>query len=158
MERRPPRGSALLAALIVIAVLALVTVATLRLAGISKDQAAKDARALSQASCVEASRQYLMSRLRVFGLDPTTITFNTAIPMENGTRVIRTGHVDTAAITSVYAVPGSAVGGNKSNLNDMSNKIGGLGGSGSQAFRTIVTCVDPQAGAMEIEFLIRWGL
>ena len=30
--------------------------------------------------------------------------------------------------------------------------------TGSQAFRTIVTCVDPQAGAMEIEFLIRWGL
>ena len=60
---RSHRGSALLAALIVIGVLSLVTVATLRLASISKTQSVRDARLLSQASCVDAARQYLLGRL-----------------------------------------------------------------------------------------------
>ena len=69
---RPHRGSALVAALIVIGVLALVTVATLRLANISKGQSAKDARALSQAACVDAARQYLIGRLRLLSKFPLT--------------------------------------------------------------------------------------
>ena len=62
---RPHRGSALIAALIVIAVMATVTVATLRLASISKGQSLNDARKLSQSACVDAARQYLISRLRM---------------------------------------------------------------------------------------------
>jgi type II secretory pathway pseudopilin PulG len=158
MIRRPPRGSALLAALLVIGVLALVTVATLRLASISKDQAAKDARSLSQTACVEAARQYLMGRLRVFGLDPTTITFSTAVSLENGTRTIRTGHVDTAAITSVRAVAPGSVGGGNSGLQDITNKIVAGPSMGGRPYQAVVTCVDPRAGAMELEFIIRWGL
>jgi hypothetical protein len=158
MIRRPPRGSALLAALIVIGVLALVTVATLRLAGMSKDQAAKDGRLLSQTACVEAARQYLMGRLRVFGLDPTSITFSTAIPLDNGVRTIRTGHVDTAAITSVRAAAPGSVGGGNAALQDMTNKIVAGPTMGGRPYNAVVTCVDPQAGAMELEFIIRWGL
>jgi type II secretory pathway pseudopilin PulG len=158
MMRRSPRGSALLAALIVIGVLALVTVATLRLASISKDQASKDSRSLSQTACVEAARQYLMGRLRVFGLDATTITFNTAVPLENGNRVIRTGHIDTAAITSVRAVGSGSVGGAVSGLQDMTNKIVAGPTMGGRPYQAVVTCEDPHAGPMELEFIIRWGL
>jgi hypothetical protein len=158
MNRHPPRGSAVLAALLVIAVLALVTVATLRIAGISKDQAVKDARSLSHTACVEAARQYLMGRLRVFGLDPTTITFTQAIPVDNGTRTIRTGHIDTAAITSVRAATSGSVGGGTSGLQDMTNKVVPGPSMGGRAYNTVVTCEDPKAGPMELEFVIRWGL
>ena len=158
MIRRPHRGSALLAALIVIGVLALVTVATLRLASISKDQAAKDARSLSQTACVDAARQYLLGRLRVFGLDPTTITFTTAIPLENGNRVIQTGHIDTPQITSVKAVAPGSVGGGASGLQDLTNKVVPGATMGGRPYMTVVTCIDPQAGPLELEFIIRWGL
>src|SRR5207245_2075393 len=111
MMSRKPRGSALLAALIVIGVLALVTVATLQLAGISKQQSAKDSRTLSQTACVEAARQYVLGRLRVFGLDPTTITLNQTIQVDSGGRQLRTGHINGPVVTSIQAIAPQLVGG-----------------------------------------------
>src|SRR5256885_11823785 len=106
-----PRGGAMLAALIVIGVIALVTVATMQLANISKQQAAKDARGLGQVACVDAARQYVLSRLRLFGAPATSITLDQAITVDNGQKKMRTGHVnDTAAITSVQPLRSSAVG------------------------------------------------
>ena len=89
---RPQRGSALIAALLVIAVLALVTVATLRLAGISKGQSAKDARKLGQAACIDAARQYLIGRLSLFQIT-SQVTFDQVISTEAGPRHIYSGHV-----------------------------------------------------------------
>ena len=74
----------MLASLIIIGVIALVTVATLQLANISKQQAAKDARSLSQVACVEAARQYVLSRLRLFGAPATSITLDQAIVVGTG--------------------------------------------------------------------------
>jgi len=106
-------------------------VATLRLASISKDQSIKDARTLSNTSCVEAARQYVIGRLRVFGLDPTTITLDQAITVESGTRTLRTAHVNTAnhyapgpVVTSVQALPAQLVGNSGAKNRDMSNIIG----------------------------------
>src|SRR5256885_8657555 len=130
---RKPRGGAMLAALIVIGVISLVTVATLQLANISKQQASKDARTLSQVACVEAARQYVLSRLRLFGAPATSITLDQAIVVGTGTGFIsghspqkqmRTGHVteknadplknnDPPKITSVTPLRGSLVGGAK---------------------------------------------
>ena len=100
---RKPRGGAMLASLIVIGVIALLTVATLQLANISKQQAAKDARSLSQVACVEAARQYVLSRLRLFGAPATSITLDQAIVVGTGStgflsgrspqKQMRTGHV-----------------------------------------------------------------
>lgn len=165
---RNHRGSALIAALIVIAILALVTVATLQLAGLSKGQSAKDARTLSQTACVEAARQYLLSRLRVFSSVPiTNLTFNQAVQVETGTRQLYTGHVrpvvsgqpqgSIAVITSVVPVQAAKVGGAKSGNRDLSNVIAPntLGG---KPYQVVVACTDPLAGDMELEFTFRYGL
>jgi hypothetical protein len=169
MRKLMPRGSALLAAMIVIGVLALVTAVTLTMASISKGNSARDARSLSQMSCVEAGRQYIFSRLRLFGLDPTSITLDQAVQVETGTRHLYTGHVRPvvggqpqgtyAVVTAVLAVPGSFVGGGGSGSENMSNRIGRAGGTGTGgAYRVVVACTDPLAGDMELEFTFKYGL
>ena len=153
---RKPRGGALLAALIVIGVIALVTVATLQLANISKQQAAKAARSLSQVTCVEAARQYVLSRLRLFGAPATSITLDQAVTVDNGLKKMRTGHVtDTVAITSVQPLRSSAVGGAKAG--QRSNVVGTGIGLGGSTYRAVVACTDPQAGDMELEFTFQFG-
>ena len=166
---RPNRGSALVAALIVIGVLALVTIATLRLADISKGQSAKDARALAQLACVDAARQYLISRLQLLSKKPITeLTFNQVISAENGTRTLYSGHVrpqdangkPTGAlpvIKSVINVDSSKVGGAKAGNRDLSNVIASPT-LGSKPYQVVVACSDPVAGDVELEFTFRYGL
>jgi len=158
MMSRKPRGSALLAALIVIGVLALVTVATLQLAGISKQQSAKDSRTLGQAACVEAARQYVLGRLRVFGLDPTTITLDQTIQVDSGGRQLRTGHINGPVVTSIQAVPPQLVGASSARTRDISNMIVASPTLGGRAYRVVVACSDPLAGDMELEFTFKYGL
>jgi hypothetical protein len=168
MTARKPRGGALLAALLVIAVLATVTVATLTIANLSKGDSARDSRSLSQTSCVEAGRQYILGRLRVFGLDPTTITLDQALQVETGTRHVYTGHVRPvvggqpqgtyAVVTSVEAVPSQMVGNSSARNRDISNMIVPGSTLGGRAYRVVVACTDPLAGDMELEFTFKYGL
>jgi len=166
---RSHRGSALVAALIVIGVLAMVTVATLRLASISKAQSVRDSRLLSQASCVDASRQYLLSRLKLLSATPVTeLTFDQAVQLDSGTRHLYTGHVrdpnapgfdprttPPPVIKSVKGVASNQVGSSKANR-DLSNVIGWS--SLGKNYHVVVACSDPVAGDMELEFTFRYGL
>jgi Tfp pilus assembly protein PilX len=154
---RHHRGSALIAALIVIGVLALVTVATLQLAGISKQSSASDSRRLSQASCVEAARQYLLGRLRIFGQEPTQITLNQTIAVESGTRSMRTGHINGPVVTSVISLPSTLVSNSSPRLRDVSNVIAAPT-LGAKFYRVVVACSDPLAGDLELEFTFKYGL
>lgn len=156
---RTNRGSALLAALIIIGVISLVTVATLQVASISKDQAAKDARVLSQTSCVETARQYVLSRLRVFGVEPTSILLDKSIVMDSGTRSLRTGHIKGApTINAIAAVPAQLVGSAAAKTRDISNMIVPSSTLGGRTYRVVVACTDPLAGDMELEFTFKYGL
>lgn len=166
---RPHRGSALLAALIVIAVLATVTVATMRLASISKGQSSSDARKLGQSACVDAARQYLISRLRLLSKFPITeLQFDQVVQVDNGQRHLYTGHARPngpdgrpigalPVIESVRGVSASKVGGAKAGNRDLSNTIAPptLGG---KPYQVIVACSDPVAGDLELEFSFRYGL
>jgi len=170
---RPHRGSALLAALIVIGVLALITVATFRLAALSKNQSARDARSLSGAACVDTARQYLIGRLRVFGLDPTSITLDQAITVDSGTRRIYTGHArptqfdrdgiarpvgTVAVVNTVQALPPQLVGQAGARARDISNVIVPSPTLGGRSYRVVVSCTDPVSGDMELEFTFKYGL
>jgi hypothetical protein len=156
----------MLAALIVIGVISLVTVATLQLANISKQQASKDARSLGQMACVEAARQYVLSRLRLAGAPATSITLDQAVQMGTGSvglsghapvKKMRTGHVNDAQITSVVPLGTNLVSGGQ--VADCTNIVGGCasGRLGGGTFRAVVACTDPQAGDMELEFTFQFG-
>jgi len=155
---RPARGSALLAALIVIGVLALVTIATLELARISKSDSVRDSRALTQTACVEAARQQVLGRLRIFGLDPTSIQLDQAVQVDTGNRRMRTGHVQGPSVTSVRALPPQLVGGSSARNRDLSNLLVPSPTLGGRHYRVVVACSDPAAGDMELEFTFRYGL
>jgi hypothetical protein len=155
---RRQRGSAILAALIIIGVLALVTAATLLLANISKQSSANDSRKLSQTSCVEAARQYVLSRLRLVGQPPTSITLDKSITVETGTRALRTGHIgNTAIVQSVMALPAALVSNSNAKARDISNIIA-TPTTGGSSYRVVVACSDPLAGDMELEFTFKYGL
>ena len=170
---RPHRGSALLAALIVVGVLALVTVATFQIAALSKNQAARDSRTLSSTACVDTARQYLIGRLRVFGLDPTSITLNQAITVDSGTRTIFTGHArdstqgldglmhpvgSIAVINTVMALPPGLVGNAGARNRDISNIVVASPTLGGRSYRVVVSCTDPTGADMELEFTFKYGL
>jgi hypothetical protein len=165
---RSHRGSALLAALIVVGVLSLVTVATLRLASISKEQSVRDARLLSQTSCVDAARQYLLSRLRLLSPAPLTeLTFTQTVTLDTGDRHLYSGHVrpkdpvtgrfagNPVVIKSVRGVLSSQVT-SRQGSRDLSNVI--AWSSLGKNYHAIVACSDPVAGDMELEFTFRYGL
>ncbi|HEY6910617.1 MAG TPA: hypothetical protein VI356_14665 [Myxococcales bacterium] len=164
---RPHRGSVLIAALVVIAVLALVTVATLRLADISKGQSAKDARKLGQAACIDAARQYLISRLNVFNM-ASSVTFDQVISTEAGDRHIYSGHVRGQDAMGKFTGPvitsqprpvytGVSGGASSDNL-DITNTLRASSGRVGTAYQVIVACSDPLAGDMELEFSLQFGL
>lgn len=171
--RRAERGSALVAALIVIAILAVITVSSFQIASISKGQAARDSRTLMGASCAETARQYLLGRLRVFGLDPTTLTLDQTINVDSGARRIFTGHArqsqlgsdgfqhpvgSVAVITSVQALPAQLVGNAGARNRDISNVVVPGSTLGGRSYRAVVTCTDPMAGDQELEFTFKYGL
>lgn len=156
------KGSALLAALVVIGVLALVTAATMRLATLSKTNSVRDSRKLSQGACVEAARQHLIARLNIFGLaSPQSVTFVDDVTVDTGTRQLRTGHIapgSTPVITAARTIPYKKFAGGARTTVDRSNKILPAGMGSGNYFNTVVTCKDPVAGEMELEFTIKYGL
>jgi hypothetical protein len=165
---RPHRGSVLIAALVIIGVLALVTVATLRLADISKGQSAKDARKVGQAACIDAARQYLISRMNVYSI-PSSVTFDQVIATEAGNRHIYSGHVRAQDSTGKFTGPvitaqprpvfgGVNGGGGNGGKLDISNTLRGSNADQGSKYQVIVACSDPLAGDMELEFSLKLGL
>ena len=158
MRPRTQRGNAILAVLIVAGVMSLMTVAALEIASHSRRQAGKHARDMSQMACVEAARQHILGRLRVFGLDPTTLVLDYAMTTDDGTLRLKTGHIGGAAVTSVKALPPQMVGGSRARARDLTNVVVPSAVLGGRHYRVVVSCTDPVAGEMELEFTFKYGL
>jgi type II secretory pathway pseudopilin PulG len=161
------RGIALLPVLGVIVLLAFVTAAALQLALASKTAAIREAHKFTQASCLNAARDHLLARLRNFGTDPTTLQFDEWIGASStpDSLHIRTGHVNGAATPTVTVVGASLIAGQKQSVRDVSNMIVPGATLGSKFYKVVVACTDPvagrvnpDAGEMELEFTIRYGL
>ena len=155
---RPHRGNALLPALIIVLVLSAVAAASLALAQYSRRDAVREARNLTQAACIDAARQAVLGRLRVFGLEPTAILLDQAVTVESGQRKLQTGHLGGPAVTSIAAIPPNLVGGSGARNRDISNLIVPSPVLGGRHYRVVVKCSDPAAGEMELEFTFKYGL
>ncbi len=155
---RAARGNALLPALIIVLVLTMVAAASLTIAQLSRRDAVREGRNFTQAACVDAARQAVLGRLRVFGLDPTSIVLDQAVAVDSGTRTLRTGHIGGPAITSIAAIPPQLVGGSGARNRDISNLIVPSPVLGGRHYRVVVKCSDPAAGEMELEFTFKYGL
>lgn len=158
---RSRRGTALIFAVVMLAVLAIVGLAIIGQANAEGDGSVAKRQYDRSIACADAARELLNSQFRLYGLNPTTLTLDT--PLEYGAstsvpdRSGRTGHYDSVTVTNaVVAATGSTSG--SMGVSDMSNRTvrTALGG---QLYRMTVVCSSAgNSRQSEIEFLVKFGL
>ncbi|BDG09095.1 pilus assembly PilX N-terminal domain-containing protein [Anaeromyxobacter paludicola] len=162
----PPRGSALVFAMIVVLALTAVGVALIRFT--SRELAGATAGRQNDAlvACAEAGRQLLLSQFRAVGIAPTSLqALNVALDAAGQTRVLG-GHVGAnVQVQQVQVLPGGSFGTSANSVRDLSNIIPGAGALGGTPYRIVVHCqdrgdpADPASGRqLEIEFGVKFGL
>lgn len=154
------RGSALLITLIAMSVLGVLVVGAIRFTGTNRAAAVAKMRGDRVAACAETARRYLLSRLRVYGVDVTSLTLEqTLMDDEVAARrsTMTTTHYDEPnAQATVVAVAASSVSSSRGQARDLANRLvqPTLGGA---YYRVVVMCKEEHRSS-ELEFLFRYGL
>lgn len=149
------RGSSLLLALMIVAILTVVAFAIVQMGSTEADAVGAKRRYDHAVSCSDAARDLLMSQFRAYNISPTSLTMNQVVDDQ----VMASGHYDNLAVTSV--VPATGFGSGVGGASDVSNRIA-ASGLGGQVYRMTVVCGSSQTDASsrqsEVEFLVRFGL
>ncbi len=151
-RRSAPKGSALLFVIVILAVLAVISLAIVGRASSEGDAANAKRQYDKSLACAEGARELLMSKFRLFSTTPTSLVLNT--PLDDKT--LATGHYDNIAVTSVVAASGATS--NSFGVSDVSNRIAAVS-LGGQLYRMTVVCSsNGSTKQAEVEFLVRFGL
>ena len=150
---RHDRGSALIAAMILMILLAVVGIALVNRTTREVDAVASKRHWDRSMSCAEGARQMLLSQFKAYGVNLTSLQLQKQV----GDQQYASGHYDSFNVTSVQeagGTPGGAVGGDAANR--ITRRSGGLGGKG---YRLTVVCRDNAASThqQEVEFLVNFG-
>jgi len=149
------RGSSLLLALMIVAILTVVAFAIVQMGSTEADAVGAKRRYDHAVSCSDAARDLLMSQFRAYNISPTSLTMNQVVDDQ----VMASGHYDNLAVTSV--VPATGFGSGVGGASDVSNRIA-ASGLGGQVYRMTVVCgssrTDASSRQSEVEFLVRFGL
>lgn len=156
-SRHAARGSALLLAIIIVAVLGIIGLAIVQRASSEGDAVAAKKLHDGSITCADAARDLLMSQFRAYGTSPVDMKLNASL----GDRTMATGHYDNLNVTSVELVPDAKQG--TFGATDRANRILGEGAMGGQVYRMTVMCSSPSptggvARQSEVEYLVRFGL
>ncbi len=154
--RARQRGSSLLLALMIVAILSIVAFAIIQMGSTEADAVGAKRRYDHAVSCSDAARDLLMSQFRAYSVSPTSLTLNQVVDDQ----IMATGHYDNIAVTSVVASAGFSSG--LSGVSDVSNRVA-KAGLGGQVYRMTVVCtssasLDASSRQSEVEFLVRFGL
>jgi hypothetical protein len=165
---RSSRGSALLIAILVVAVLAVIGVGMLRFTSRGVAGAAAMQRREALVNCAEAARAILESRFHALGGAPTAIeALNVPLDGSGGRLRARGGHIDANLtvtldeLKQVEELPPNALGVQSSSF-DLSNRI--VEATTIPAYRVMAHCQEGDTSSftsgrqMEVEFLVRFGL
>ncbi len=156
-----PRGSALLIAVIALAVLLILVLGAIRFTGTNRVGAGSKLSSDRVAACAEVARRTLLSRLQLFGAPVKKLTLDGEKilddPDPSKQSTIATGHYDSAPMETVVEITGMTGGNNVRGLSNVMSRTGGMGG---QYFRTVVKCREapPSQREAEIEFIFRYGI
>jgi len=150
------RGSSLLLALMIVAILTIVAFAIVQMGSTEADAVGAKRRYDHAVSCSDAARDFLMSQFRTYSMLPTSLTLSQVVDDQ----VMASGHYDNLAVTSVAAAAGFT--GGLGGASDISNRIA-RSGLGGQVYRMTVVCtssanLDASSRQSEVEFLVRFGL
>jgi hypothetical protein len=154
------RGSALLITLISLAVLGVLVLGAIQFTGTNRLAAVSKMRGDRVSACADTARRYLLSRLRVYGLDPTSLTLeqtlmDDAVAQRRST-MTTTHYNEPNAQATVVAVSASSVSSARGQARDLANRLVSptMGGA---YYRVVVMCKEENR-ASELEFLFRYGL
>ena len=154
------RGNVLLVTVISLAVLMVLVAGAIRFTGTNREAAAIKLRGDRTNSCVEIARRYLLSRLKVYGLNPADQQFDVKL-MDELTEAersrIKTAHLGQTNLEPVGIASSASFGASRRSVRDSSNVIapGTLGG---QFYRVAVKCEEANGRETELEFVFRYGL
>jgi Tfp pilus assembly protein PilX len=150
------RGSALIVAIILVAVMAVVGLALIRRTSNEIDSVSSKRHYDVAVSCADGARQMLMSSFRTFGLPPTQLSLDKTV---NDKR-LTSGHYDTFAVQSVVVATGASFSGGTVGASDIVNRTRGAGQLGGTMYRMTVVCTDSSSATRqsEVEYLVRFGL
>lgn len=159
-----PRGSTLVLAVVLLAVLSLVAVTAVALVTQERTNVAAKGRRDMQLACANAARMVVYAELAKQGA--VYLGANGAPPevtLPDGTKLSQT-HYDTVAgmtVKDITPVRNLAVMGNDSaGLADLTNTFTGRGSVGGSVsgYQVVARCVDPKGRDLEVEFVIAFAL
>lgn len=154
--------------LIAVGVMMILVAGALQLSSASREASAAKMQADQMSACTENARRYLMSRLRVFGVQVTDLKLDSAqtstfvklpdsdVPADRTT--IGLGHYGDTAGTTIKVLSASAFGASARQVFEDVNttRRGSLGG---QYYRVTMVCAQPgQKREAEVEFVFRFGI
>ncbi len=154
------RGNVLLVTVISLSILLVLVLGAIRYTGGNREASTIKLRGDRGASCVEVARNYLLSRLKVYGLAPADSQFDVRLldelKPEERSRIV-TGHLGASTPEAVGTIAGSAFGASRRSVRDASNIVAPttLGG---QFYRVAVKCQESSGRETELEFVFRYGI
>lgn len=165
---RHQRGSALVASMIVVLVIAAVAVAILRYATREVAGATAGRKEAALASCAESARSLLMSQWKLLGAHGVTVpALKVKLETASDTTVLggHYGQDPTAGaywdatnqvwINNVQVIPLNPLTvGSSYQVNDLSNRIG----DPARSYRVVVHCTQAGGRESEVEFAVHYGL
>jgi type II secretory pathway pseudopilin PulG len=150
------RGSALLTAVIAVAVIVIVAMGILRFASRASIGASAAANEQSLVACADAARQQLLAQFHLIGFSPTSLV---ALNVPLGTTGTGSspramgGHYDTPIgnIVVDQVTPLAGTGATYAKVASLTNVIGGLGTQGSTPLKIVVHCQDVGGTGRQLE-------
>ncbi|MBF5042815.1 hypothetical protein FGE12_10460 [Aggregicoccus sp. 17bor-14] len=154
------RGSALLLTLVALAVLGVLVVGAIQFTGTNRMAAVSKMRGDRVSACAETARRYLLAKLRLYNLDPTSLRLEQTLmddAVASRRSVMTTTHYgDPNGQATVVAVSASSVSSSRGQARDLANRLvpPTMGGA---YYRVVVMCKE-EGRSSELEFLFRYGL
>jgi type II secretory pathway pseudopilin PulG len=156
---RNQRGSSLLTAMLVVAVLAILAAAILAATGQELSSAKQYKKREMLSSCATAARNWIMAQFQTgAGNEQEILEFAGSVDM--GELTLRTGHIDDPAPTAaIEVVEGGGLSFQAMDLTNTTAIAEGTGRLGGKTYRAVVTCIENDTGAAtEVEFQVRLAL
>ena len=163
MQRRmTPRGSALLVAMIALAVLMVLVVGAIQFTSTNQQASIAKVQGDRVGACAETARRYLLSRLRTASIPVTSLTLDEqakdAVAPADRTRMMTAHFGDTAAKPTIQVVSSSDFGAAQKQVRDLANAAPTSASLGGQYYRVVMVCNEQGGRAAETEFVFRHGL
>jgi Tfp pilus assembly protein PilX len=163
LEKRAPRGNALMLTLVAIAVLMVLVVGAIQFTNSNREAAAERLRGERVGACADSARRHVLSRLKQFHIKELRILEARLIDASDpdARSQLVTGHYgSTDAEDTAVVIDSSTMGEATKQARDIANTVSDTGTLGGKYYRVVVKCQEPEPSGREseVEFLFRYGL